>query len=86
MTHKRGGSAVNPGNLHGFCKGNAFVKQCGSCEENFFSFQSFSDNEGTILIRQITNIPIYILRIKTVRKSTSVKAVLMPQSESNDFR
>jgi 3-deoxy-D-arabino-heptulosonate 7-phosphate (DAHP) synthase class II len=84
VTHKRGGSAVNPGNLRGFCKGNAFVKQCGSCEENFFSFQSFSNNEGTILIRQITNIPIYITYKNS--KSTTVKAVMMPQSESNDFR
>jgi hypothetical protein len=60
VTHKRDGSAVNPGNICNFCKGNGFLKQRGSCEENFFSFQSYSDNEETILIRQITNIPIYI--------------------------
>jgi hypothetical protein len=29
VTHKRGGSPVNPGNLHSFCKGDAFVKQRG---------------------------------------------------------
>jgi hypothetical protein len=51
VTHKRGGSAVNPGNLRSFCKGNAFVKQHGGCEENFFTFQSSGDNEGTTLNR-----------------------------------
>ena len=55
VTYKRGGSAVNPGNL---C---AFVRQHGGRKENFFSFQSDSDNDVTTLIRYITNIPTYYI-------------------------
>jgi hypothetical protein len=83
--HKRSGSAVNPGNLHSFCKSNATVKH-GGCEENFFSLQSDCDNEGTTSVWYITNIPTYIYICKCILcKSTNVKVVMI-QSESNDFR
>jgi hypothetical protein len=56
VMHIRSGSAVNPGNLHSFCKGNAFVKHG---EENCFSLQSDSDTEVTTLVQYITNTPAY---------------------------